>query len=651
MRAAHSRGKLLFTAGLVLLGLTAWLMLGQPRTEGTPIAHVATSATSPEPANAAAASKIALPIAKTPTPERQEAPGASAPEQAAATPLMAGNLIIEEPDGTETKDASGELELILMKGDTGARFRIPVQAGLWQIWTDDLAGCLDGVEPSPPALAAYRVQPRAFEGAKNEDAATPRLYVAEFRFSDPAPTIVLTRVRGVELTVVDAETGTPLDGVRVTPSRYDSYPNSTHPSQMDPSRDLVHSAASPVRVLPPFSLASAPHVGFEVGAVGYAWQSVDLDFKSAAPKTVRLVRGAQLTVRLEPPLEDPNAVLRLAPKDKRLPWITTPATGREELVLNGLNPGQYDLAAQLGNSTRSAVVLAEETIELHAGEQLLVTLATRPAPKLVTAVLKGQLYLPAAWKDNEPELRLQLLGASLDGTNGFYWPELIRLDDEHFAFDFGKVQTGHYALIYVKMDYALDLDLGPEGLIDVRFDIPPPVELRVHVTDASTGATAPITQLFWSVQPDTGARGRTSESISIDADSQRFLLRTPACPIDLLPFGSGFTGGAAVVDATEGLEVELEVHPEACALLTLVSQGEPIDWQNPDFGAVVATEGGKGRIAGLSSQKGSFWFSVSEPGTYEVQVPDLPGFEPHDPVEVDLVEGETIELDIELVPR
>ena len=43
------------------------------------------------------------------------------------------------------------------------------------------------------------------------------------------------------------------------------------------------------------------------------------------------------------------------------------------------------------------------------------------------------------------------------------------------------------------------------------------------------------------------------------------------------------------------------------------------------------------------------WFRVREPGRYRVPIPEIPGYEPHAPVEVNIVEGETREVVVQLV--
>ena len=43
------------------------------------------------------------------------------------------------------------------------------------------------------------------------------------------------------------------------------------------------------------------------------------------------------------------------------------------------------------------------------------------------------------------------------------------------------------------------------------------------------------------------------------------------------------------------------------------------------------------------------WFTVTEPGLYRVTIPEIPGYDSHEPVDVDLVEGETLEFEIQLV--
>ena len=43
------------------------------------------------------------------------------------------------------------------------------------------------------------------------------------------------------------------------------------------------------------------------------------------------------------------------------------------------------------------------------------------------------------------------------------------------------------------------------------------------------------------------------------------------------------------------------------------------------------------------------WFTVTAPGPYLVTIPEVSGYEPHLPVEVDCVEGQTTEVVVQLV--
>ena len=66
---------------------------------------------------------------------------------------------------------------------------------------------------------------------------------------------------------------------------------------------------------------------------------------------------------------------------------------------------------------------------------------------------------------------------------------------------------------------------------------------------------------------------------------------------------------------------------------------------------IVEALDGSGRLGSRSQRDGALHFNVTEAGRYRLEIPEINGFDPHPPIELDLVAGELTEHTIELVRR
>ena len=141
------------------------------------------------------------------------------------------------------------------------------------------------------------------------------------------------------------------------------------------------------------------------------------------------------------------------------------------------------------------------------------------------------------------------------------------------------------------------------------------------------------------------------ENVRRDEGDARFWFRVPRGEIHVSSFSPAYTrGNARVTASVENQEVTLDVRPAASALVQLRDGETSIPW--PGFDADVLplfeTEEPERVLGSYGPRAGGVWFTLKQPGTYQVLIPAIAGFEAHAPVEFEAIEGVQADVIVQL---
>jgi len=172
------------------------------------------------------------------------------------------------------------------------------------------------------------------------------------------------------------------------------------------------------------------------------------------------------------------------------------------------------------------------------------------------------------------------------------------------------------------------------------------VDISVLALDNSTNEPTEIRTLFWSTfMEDEQRRGVAKR----EADDTHFRFSVPEGPVRFTFCGLYFQRLEKVI-ASEGAEFvfRIDVNDAAAASIRLADGEATVPWPRFDQDVVERLDRGEahGTMVSLLS---AFQIGGARPGRYRIRIPEINGYEPHPPVEFDLIAGETSEIVVDLI--
>lgn len=597
------------------------------------------------------------------------------------TLIASGTLAILEADGSLTRDVNGHFGLLIEEEATekpskrrflrvtnGYRESIAIEKGHWTVRFDlDADGNYQSASsegrfldlPSRIAKDEYhKVSLRVRTIELDDDAGRLELDGASttFAFGKIDIPIVLRRREHFRLYVNDAESKSPLDEVTVLAARGGAH---GHPTPAKRIGVLVGAAPSPLEIDPETSSrvpstrnnqrrrVTIPEGRYFVGAPGYAWQVVDLDFQEGESATVLLEPGGDLEVQLQGTVPE-KAILRIRNSSDIYPIVDIPIGEQRTFAFDGLAVGEHLLTVELGHRNDPQVVFAQTTLHITRGNLTQITLGVTLPTEFSLARVAGRVRVDPEWDLERFSLSIMLLDPSLDGTSEFHVlpsAQLKELGTEsgNYAFDFGEVQTGRYALKLSPPGHGLFFELSSEGQTQLLLELRRPVEISVRLRDMATNETATANTLVWTSVPAREPQGRFLSRAQRQSGEDEFRFTVPEGDIMILSATNRFQLKHATVRAFPGSRFVLDVSPSYTARLQLVEGRKPVPW--PQGATIKAREtGGPGRLVDSRVRGNELTLSVTDSGRYRITLPQIPGFEPHRPVKLKFVAGETNEI-------
>jgi hypothetical protein len=418
------------------------------------------------------------------------------------------------------------------------------------------------------------------------------------------------------------------------------------------SRDEVKRSSSPIEL----ATAEGSHT-YAVRAAGHVWSRITVHVGLGGERTVRLARAGALDVRLDP--YDPEAGISIQVVGADGEWWAEPdASGRA--LVESLPPGETRVAARVAFAWGEDHVLAEAEVKIRTGATTALSLAPReppPPPDLVP--LEGTVRADPAWPEEPDDIvgfcvvshqaPLTVLAATLD-----WWSPDAEIDPDEGTWSAGLVLPGRYFLLFRDWSYAAAIDVGPQGTTDASIVVPPPCDVEVHLVDAESGAPVPDGHdLWWCVRAaDVGSEVGLPWRCERDVPSASpgvYRFRAPQGTL-VLDFYS---------DLRSSEETEVALKPGANRIELRVAPNLRIDFELRDGTIPVPADAAfsdRIKVAALTGDgelsccgEGDpcvVWFT--KPGRYRVTFPEIEGYEPIAPVEVEVAAGSIARVEIAL---
>ncbi|MCY3001303.1 MAG: hypothetical protein NTV21_05825 [Planctomycetota bacterium] len=435
------------------------------------------------------------------------------------------------------------------------------------------------------------------------------------------------------LRVLDAETGGDLAGITLV--RTQAYPldGLTHPGLDFAERRVASGLASPIELEPYLGqLTLWDELRVLVGVDGHEWGLATIDLLVGGESQIVLRRGGSLSLDVRGASAAPaSARLRFREPGQRVPKLDIELGARERLELGGLTPGALSVAAELGSVFENPIVLGETAVGILAGGRTEATLELVPAPEFVASSCAGTLFVHRAWECSSLRFVLRLLDTPARGQDTRNEVEATHVASSRAGFDAFQwnvvdLQAGRYTLEFQHPNLTERVDLPPGRRDDFELVIGAPVELRVRVLDAATGADLRSAHVVWHARrPEKRPTGFEVPS-PFSASLERHVVRSAAVPIELWVTVEGYSPSFSELDLSTGITEHTVRLERACAIVLRLKAGDvaltiPSGWS---ASPTSPSTGGETRMIEFGTSEARF--VVSAPGTYELAPPKLPGY-------------------------
>ncbi|HTF89960.1 MAG TPA: RNA polymerase sigma factor [Planctomycetota bacterium] len=487
------------------------------------------------------------------------------------------------------------------------------------------------------------------------------LLAEDSRFLQPGSEPIEVRGRWLKrgrLRVVDAATKRELRDIelRYSDDRHVNW-EWVHPGDSIEKMSLLRFVSSPVDL--PERLKFTP---YWLHVAGYAWLRVDFDHLVGGERTVELLDPASISVTITgtPP---PGVFVRLYPtrvltvRGETGPKSVVSEFGEDAVsvhasmngptLITDLAPATY-LAAVESGVDESKQRLGEQLIVLPAGPVTDVTVVVDASKLDVPMVhLFGTLALPEGSDVANARLCLWREGGGADRVAlKIAEMTLLEGDERVRNWDAGNVRTGSWGASVESVGYRQLIHADEPGKLRVEIVVPPLVTVSIDVSDAATGDALKPERIMWSDARIEGlSMGFGVHVLPLDKKGA-YWFSAPAGVASVSCDLTGYTPFYEQVSLT-GAEHSLHIKLERAAGVHVeVFEGEARLRAGFDFFfAMRITLVGQRRPLGRPSQDTEFECSrLLDPGRYEIKFPILDGYEPIEPLTVDVAAGQILDV-------
>ncbi len=499
----------------------------------------------------------------------------------------------------------------------------------------------------------------------------------------------------VTLNVVDGDTGVELQNVKLAAKAgWVRTPVPSHPGIKGTYLPLSPNADGEGSVMVDRDF---PGENLWVGSPGYAWALIRLGRNTPKkPIRVALQRGCTVRVRVNganglPVLTKSQKRRGVGPyvlikspapgsagKDVELRYLIPEAreqwVGDREYVFEGLRAGP--LHASISTSiSKSADVLASSKIEMPAGESHLVVLDCTHLSRVgAPAPLKGTLRIPPGWEGQEDRMMqgyrpqkkwsLEIIPDRIPTQKTVH---VGRESLKHaegtpgvFAWDAGKVLPGRYQVRCMgpgeDLLRIIELNVPDKGLTNVDIQVPKMATVRVTAVVGEGREPASLHSVGWQPVGVPGLKSVRRNSAIAEWLNDKLEFRAPVGDIQLTLSDPRYCQVSRLVHLVPG-ENHIEFELEYGCKVEFEILGEP-----PGNGATTSLTrtlthsasfrclSGDGQVQKFfgvrrpmrNSDEPMKWnVSLSQPGTYEFSMANIPGYEPIESVRFTVASGET----------
>jgi hypothetical protein len=254
------------------------------------------------------------------------------------------------------------------------------------------------------------------------------------------------------------------------------------------------------------------------------------------------------------------------------------------------------------------------------------------------------LDLPGKTRADEHRIHLQEMVAIPGRPGWFHWSA-------------GDVLPATWVFTVEGTGFSSAIRIDPPGNDHLEFTLAEPATLVLHVVDAASGQPVKIEWLgFTPLRSGEWLVGASSINFKYDEEQARFSGSVPIGAGVITSFGDAtwtLDDESTRVEIHAGeQEVTVRAHRLGGVIVALACGGARVAWpEDLGFECEIEPVDDKGHVASTSMRDELPCLAVTLPGRYRVKLPEIPGFAPVEPFEVDVPAGEFVKKTVELTRK
>ncbi|MBK8180361.1 MAG: hypothetical protein IPK67_16010 [Planctomycetes bacterium] len=465
------------------------------------------------------------------------------------------------------------------------------------------------------------------------------------------------------LHVVDATSSKELDAVTLYWMDNLSNDRIEFPIEVGGAHVIGEGLTSPIEMHPlppttgPVTLFAYRH--------NYAWGRLAFDRTGGGQQYIRLQRGGNLTAKLvgDAPTSDMTVRLwRGLHVDRNLlaeRSLRRPGQSRPVVEFVGLSPGRYHVTLEKG-ARDQAPVLAEKSALIQGGADVTVDLELPLIPPDQETEVLLAVSIDPSWDLSTFTILLTDLDLPLQDsrrTKRVRSDRMTRVDAVTYVSEPTKVRCGRHELYLNEARYGIECSVWPSREPQqLTLNLPPRGFVGLTIVSAQTGELVLQPNVCWaslksSGEPSgtgcVGVRGTTPGRIEFQAPQGKVQLNTSGGPLDM------YLGDNRIVEIVPGMqEFVIQLPPARCASFELREGERQVEWTSAVLGSIVF-KSSRGSVmpkrTAIDSRSGLLSCFLADADSYSVSFPEIPGYMPIDPIEVDLTTRPNVQAVVHLV--
>jgi hypothetical protein len=395
-----------------------------------------------------------------------------------------------------------------------------------------------------------------------------------------------------------------------------------------------------------------------VHANGYAWTRVDFDHRIGGEQTVAMLQPAAVNVSVAGGSLPAGANVRLY-SSKTISYsfeaaVSVHAASTGSTRIDDLAPAHYFACVEVGED-EARQRLGETEVDLAANQVTDVTV-TIDASKLDVPMvhLYGTLVLPEGvdaastqltlWREGAEAARILLKASEMPAVGG----------DEHVrSWDAGSVRTGTWGAAVRPAMFRQAIVAETPGELRVEIKLPKVFAVSVHVIDADTREPLAPDRIMWSDAAVEGLRQGFNVPVFSLGTKGAYRFEAPSGVVRFMCDLKGYVPYSQEIDLHADVpELQAELHRSAGVHIQVLEGEARLRVGFEFFDGVRVTRPGERRRLGIPAGGTEFELTrLLDPGKYEIQFPALDGYQPIDPVTVDVAAGQLVDVDVHVVRK